>query len=907
MIALARGLLGRALAAYPADFRKDFGADLVDTMVTRVVRARSRSVVHGAAMAVFCLVDTVMSGLAERRRVRRLEASPDRRSLLMTWESIAADVRLAWRQSRRAPLFAILTVVCLALGIGANSAIFGVVHAVLLRPLPYGAPDRLVAVWSDNTKSGDPSYPVSPANFEALRSLPVFAGAEAMYSFLVTSQVTIDTEPESANVAVVTPGMFAMLGRQAIYGRPLQPGDTNATAVISYQYWQRRLGADPKVVGPTVRSSGTPVPITIAGVMPEDFVFPYRSMLGPSGFTRAAQPDVWMPLTRASESRLVDGSGQPNRTIHFLSVIGRLAPGVTTDRAARELSALAVQRAGEFPDTNAGFGFTVRPLHEQTVGALRPALVTLLAGVGVVLLITCINVANVLLARAAGRRRDLAVRSALGASRARLAQQTLVETTLLALAGGAVGMGVMAVAVRGILAAAPSSLPRLGEASPGWIVASFALVLSVLTGVAVGLLPALQAGRSRTSDALADNPRTSTSRAARRLRSSLIVTEVALAMALTVGAGLLIRSFVAVLGVDEGFNSRGLLTMQIGVPLRYGDAPSRVAFYDDLETRLRALPGVTRVGGTTRLPLGSTYVSTFIEVEGRSIPRSEFPEVELRRAVFDYFGAMGVPLVRGRLFSTDDVFTPDGSNLVVVVNTAFVTRVFPNEEALGRKVRMGGGANAPWLTIVGIVGSIRHGSLEEAPRPEIYTTYRQSPPTGPYLVIRTEGDAAALAPAVRDTLRQLGVNPPTEVRTMTEIRSASVGPRRFVLVLVTLFGGLALALAAVGVYGVVALAVGERTTEVGVRLALGARPSQILGLVFGQAMALAGVGIAAGIALAAVITPFIASQLFGVTVADPVTYAGVAAILGAVAAAAAIVPARRALRVQPALTLRSQA
>ncbi len=899
MSRLSQRLLRGAIAAYPRSFRDVFAADLEETIVTRISRARARSVIHGAAMTLFCLLDTVMSGLAERRRLRRPDAPTDRRSLLMTWESILADVRLAVRQSRRSPLFAILTVACLAIGIGANSAIFSVVHAVLLRPLPYNAPDRLMAIWSDNTKAGDPNNAVSPGNYEAIRALSEFSAVEGMYSFLVSNQVTIDTEPEPAVISTVTPGMFALLDRRALYGRGLQPGDTPAIAVVSYQYWTRRFGSDPNVVGRTVRAAGNPAPITIVGVMPEDFVFPYRSMLGPSGFIRATQPDVWLPLTRAGESRLVDNSGQPHRGIHFLSVIGRLAPGVSREKAAQALSDLAKKRESEFPDTNTGWGLTLRPLLEQTVGALRPTLLTLLVGVGVVLLITCINVANVFLSRAAGHRRDLAVRAALGASRGRLAQQTLVETTVFAVAGGVAGLGVMALAVRGILAVAPSSLPRLGEVSPGWVVALFALLLSVITGIAVGLLPALQAGRSRTSEALVDNPRTMTSRNARRLRSGLIVSEVALAMALTVGAGLLLRSFVAVLGVDEGFRSQGLLTMQISMPARYADAVSRVAFYDDLEARVLALPGVTGVGGTTRLPLGSTYVSTYVEVEGRSIPRSEFPEVEMRRALFDYFGSMGVPLVSGRHFTRDDVDNPD--NRAVVVNTAFVARVFPGEEALGRKIRIGG----PWLTIVGIVGSIRHGSLEESPRPELYLWYRQGgPPVGPYLVIRTSGDAEALAPAVRETLRQLGANPPTDVRTMSEIRNASVGPRRFVLLLVMLFGGVALALAAVGVYGVVALAVGERTTEVGLRLALGARPSQILGLIFGQAMGLAALGIGVGLALAAAATPLVASQLFGVTVADPITYAGVAAILAGVAAVAAILPARRALRVDPATTLR---
>jgi putative ABC transport system permease protein len=622
-------------------------------------------------------------------------------------------------------------------------------------------------------------------------------------------------------------------------------------------------------------------------------------MLGPSGFSRALTADVWIPLVPQGDPRLRDATGQPNRNLHYLGVIARLRPGATVESARAELAAIAADRARTFPDSNTGWDVTVRPLHEQAVGQLRPALLTLAAGVGVVLLITCINVANVLLARASGRQRDLAIRSALGASRRRLVQQMLVESVALGVAGGIAGLALMIAGTQAILALAPPQLPRLAEVSASLPVLLFGAAISVLTGVAVGLLPAVSASRARAGDSLRDTPRTTASAARQRIRTALIVAEVAMAMVLTVGAGLLLRSFSAVLAVDPGFQADRLLTFQMSVPTRVQAGPAVVEFYDDLERRLLAVPGVTHVGGTTRLPLGSTSVTTYVEVEGRATSRAELPEVEFRRSVFDFFGTMRIPIVRGRGFTRED---GAGALAVVLVNDALVARVFPGEDPIGRRIRP---TNGQWYSIAGVVGSIRHGSLEEAPRPEIYINYRQGPPSSPFVALRAAGDPSALAGAVRQVLRDVGADPPREVRTMDDLRSASVGERRFVLILVGVFGVLALALAGIGVFGVMTLIAAERTAEVGIRLALGATPVQVLRLVLSQAIGRALIGVAIGTAIAILVAPALGAQLFGVGRADPATYIVVATVLVVIAFIAALVPARRAMKIEPATTLRA--
>jgi predicted permease len=901
-----RALHRLAVRAYPPAFRRDFASELEAVFDQRLSRAMSAP--RAAGLAAFEVADAIGTGLSERIRAAVTAwAWPGRtsstffRSRSMSFESLAADVRLGFRQFRRAPLFALVTAATLAIGIGANSAIFGVVYSVLLRSLPYSDPSALVTIWSNNSRQSEPRNPVSPANFEAFRAAPSLASVEAMYSFLIPVQLRIGEDPEVVQGSAVTPGIFQLLGRQPLLGRTFESGESSPGIVIEYDFWRRRFGGDRTVIGRRIRVDGFHEPVEIVGVMPQDFVFPYRSMLGPSGFSRAQHADLWLPLSKDRDPRLVDQTGQPSRTIHYLSVVARLKPGQSLDRATADLNTIAADRARLFPDTNAGWGITTSSLHEQTVGQLRPALLTLLAGVAVVLMITCLNVANILLARSTGRRRDLSVRSALGASGARLMQQTVVESLMLSIAGGILGLALMLGATQMIRVMAPSNLPRLSEVSAGAPVLLFALVLSLVTGLFVGLLPALSAARSPAQESLRESQRTTASVARQRVRAGFIVAEVALAMALTIGAGLLLRSFVSVLGVDTGFQSDRLLTMQISVPQRLTSHPARMPFYDDLEARLRAVPGVTNVGGTTRLPLGSTNVSTYIEVEGRNVPPAERPEVEFRRAVFDYFGTMGIPVVRGRVFTREDsADTPP----VVVANTAFAARVFPGEDAVGKHVRLGG-STGPWITIVGVVGSIKHGSLEETPKPELYTTYRQNSPVTPFLAIKTSGDPALVGSAVRQAIKQAGADPPIDVRTMDQIRRESVGERRFVLVLVGVFGIVTLVLAGLGVYGVITLVAAERTTEVGIRLALGASPTQVLSLVIGQAARLAVAGIAIGAVIAFSLTPLLAWQLFHVTPTDPLTYLSVAVTLGLTAIFAALVPARRAMRIDPATTLRN--
>jgi putative ABC transport system permease protein len=908
MRTLAAALHRAALRAYPPSFRREYGDELDRIFLARLEQTDRPSRTLG--LILFQVYDALASGMAERVRrrherwawPRHAAGADDRRSQTMTFDTLVADVKLTLRQFGRAPVFAVLTIATLALGIGVNSAMFGVVQAVLLRPLPYAGAGALVQIWSDNTKNSEPNNPVSPGNYEAFKAAPSLAGVEGMYSFLTPAQVRIGPEPEPVLVSQVTPGMFTLLGRSPLLGRNFDDAGVPDGAVLTFQFWQRRFGGAADVVGRTltVSGAGESIAIPIIGVMPEDFTFPYGSMLAASGFTRSQAVDMWWPMSRERDPRLVDAAGEPNRGIHYFAVIGRLQPGAPVERARADLASIARQRAGEYPETNAGWGVTVRPLHEQTVGSLRPALLLLMGGVGVVLLITCINVANVLLARAAGRGRDLSIRSALGASRARLMQQTLTESLLLSFAGGLASLGVMILATRAILAAAPPNLPRLGEVSPGAPVILFALGLSMLTGIIVGLLPAMTAARSKAHDSLRDGTRTTTSVSRRRARSTLIVAEVALAMTLTVSGGLLLRSFVTVLGVDPGFNAQQLLTLQMSVPARYTTTEARLGFYDELEARLQSLPGVVALGGTTRLPLGSTNVTTMLDVEGRGTPRAEQPEVEMRRAVFDYFGAMGIPLVRGRTFSREDAV---GMPTVAVVNEALAARVFPGEDPLGKRVRFA--ASQPWMTIVGVIGNIKHASLEETARPELYITYRQGPPVGPYLVIRTRDDAAALSGAVRQAIKDLGADPPTGLQTMEAVRSSSVAARRFVLMLVSIFGALALGLAALGVFGVITLIAAERTTEVGIRMALGATPADVLRMVLGQAMRLTLAGVAAGAAVALALAPMLQAQLFGVGAHDPLTFAAVAAGLLTTALAAAYLPARRAMRVDPVNALRN--
>lgn len=819
----------------------------------------------------------------------------------MFWDSLRADFRYAIRQAVQAPLYTTLAVVALALGIGANSAIFTVVQGVLLKALPYQDPGQLVMVWSHNTKEGKPENPISPANFVDLRDdSRAFATLQGYFSFVTNTQIVVDGPPEIAVTSFVTPGLFGLLGRSAMLGRTLSEGDPAGHVVLSHGYWQRRFGADASIVGRQVTLDGQPA--TVIGVMPPDFVFPYKGMIGPTGFTRTLAVDAWTTMVLTGP-RMVDGSGRFVRNVHYLAAVARLTPGTSVEQARAGMTAIASRLEQAYPDTNKGWTTTVTPLHEQVVGAVRPALIVLLAGVGVILLMACINVANLVLARSVSRQRELAVRAALGASRMRMIQQALTESLILAFTGALLGLVLVRWGVQALVAMAPANLPRVQEVAPDATVLLVTLAVALLTGMFVGIMPALFAGRTDLRSALQEGSRGAIgSRARHHLRAGLVVVEVALAVVLTVGASLLLRSFASVMMIDPGFKPDNLLTLQLSVPYRLTTADARRAYYAQWFERLEALPGVMAVGGTTRIPLGSTSVTTSVQVEGKDVPLSELPEVEFRRAMHNYFEAMGIPIRRGRGFTAED---GPGAPATVIVNEAMARRVFGQDEPIGRHIRTGPNPSGPWSTVVGVIGDIRHAGLEAEPAPEMYVNYLTSPPVAPFIAIRTAGDPAAMAELVRAEARSFD---PTlavyDIRTMQQIRAESVAERRFLLLLIGAFGVLALVLAAVGVYGVMALVVSERTQEVGVRLALGAAPAEVLGMIVRQAVTLAGTGVAAGVLLALALTPFMANQLFGIPSFDPVTFVAVPIVLVVVATLAAVVPGRRAMRVDPLAALR---
>ena len=889
---IVSGVYRQLLRAYPPAFRARFGDGMAQVFRDRYSAQSQRGALPAAAFLLRTIADVAVNAVALRFQAR--ERTP------MNWRSLGADARYALRMFHRNPVFTSLAVAALALGIGANTAIFTIVNGVLLKPLPYSDPDRLVMVWSTNAIEHRDQDVVAPLDFLDYRKASAFADMQAAYSFVVGAPLTTDAGSEYIVTTAVTPGLFEMLGRSPVLGRTFTAADLQTAVIVSHRFWRSHLGSDSSSLGRVLTIAGQPR--TVIGVMPPDFVFPYKSMLGPSGFSKSHDVDAWLPLEFVNSNSRATGVASLTRSARFLSVVGRLKPGTTVEQAGAELSGIARQLSTAYPDTNRVVGSSVVPLHEQAVGGMRPALVLLLAGVGFVLLMACVNLANLLLARSSVRQREMAVRSALGAERRRLISQTLVETVLLSAMGGIVAILVVNAGMSALLALAPPDMPRLGEVRADFTVIAFTFALSLITGIAIGIVPALTASQPELQTTLKSAGRgTTAGRGQRRLRSALVVAEVGLAVVLTLGAGLLLRSFLSVLAVDPGFQSDRLLTMQIALPPKYQTPNHRIALYKDLFARLDSLPGVQSSGGTTRLPLGSTNVTTKIGIEGSDKPPAEWPEVEFRRAVHNYFEAMGIPLLRGRSFTASD--TADAPP-VVVINQTMARQLFPNVDPVGKRLRMA--TTAPWNTVVGVIGDVHHSGLESAPAPEMYISYLQGPPTNPFIVVRTSGEPSALTASVRSELHALDKDLAAyDIRPMAQVRAESVGQRRFVLLLVAAFGALALVMAAVGVYGVMALIVSERSSEIGIRLALGAQPRSVLRLVVTQGVTLAAIGIALGIAASLALTPLLTTQLFGIRPLDPATLAIVPMLLLFVAALACYLPARRAMRIDPVNALRA--
>ncbi|MFL6255011.1 MAG: ABC transporter permease [Pyrinomonadaceae bacterium] len=805
--------------------------------------------------------------------------------------TLLQDVRYAGRTLLKSPGFALVAVAALALGIGANTAIFSVVKAVLLSPLPYPEPEQLVWVREINPGADIPDEPASMPNYNDWRTQAGSFEGVAAFGYAGGTITEGDREPERVAGLSTSANFFQVVGVAPALGRGFLPEEEqtghNRVVVISHGLWQRRFGSDPNVVGRQITITGNVH--TIVGVAPAGFRTPVP---GPK------PPDLWFPIAFRFDESL--------RRSDFLNVVGRLKAGATVEQARAELESVAARLAQEHPGTNAGWTVKVEPLHERVVGNVRQALWVLMGVVGFLLLIACANVANLLLARAAVRQKEIAVRSALGARRGRLVRQFLTESVLLALAGGALGVVLAAWGVELLVALSPGNIPRLEEVGLDARVLAFTFGVSALTGIVFGLLPALSASKTDLSVSLKEGgSRGSTAGAgARRLRSALVVSEIAITVVLLTGAGLMIRSFMAVQSVDPGFRPERIVTFDFALPMtKYKEEAQRAAFYEQLTTRVASLPGVERAAVVDALPLsGGGSVLGFV-VEGRPpLPPEQVQDADFFSVTPDYFDVMGIPLVRGeRLSERHRADVPD----VTVINEAMARRYFPGEDPIGKRLNLGDPANTPWMTVIGIVRDARTGGLDKEPYPQMYVPAAQSPSRAGTFVARTSGEPTSIAPALRRELAAIDRDLPLyNMSTMERVLSDSISRRRFQMILIAAFAGVGLLLAAVGIYGVISYSVAQRRHEIGVRMALGARAANILRLVVGQGLGLTLAGVGLGLAGAFVLTRVLASLLYGVSATDPLTFACVSLALLGVALLACLVPARRATKVDPMIALR---
>jgi predicted permease len=809
------------------------------------------------------------------------------------------ELRYAARTLLKRPGFSLVAVFTLALGIGANTAIFSVVNATLLRPLPFKDPERVVLVWGYLPKMAQVAdkLPNSSANYVNLKAQS--QSFEQLAAFRSWSwQLTGEGEPERVRGARVTAEFFEAVGAGPALGRVFTAEEDRPNsarvALISHGLWQRRFGGDKNVVGRTMMLTGQST--MVIGVMPEGFRFPGGANLIP-GLQFAMQNDVWMPLAITEEERQQHGNLN-------LAVIGRLKPGVSALQGETELR--AVQQG--LPLGNIGFTLNIVPLHKQMVGSIRKPLFVLLATVALVLLIACANIANLLLARATSRQKEIAIRAALGAGRRRIVGQLLTESLLLSLAGGAFGL-LLAIWGNSLLVSLiPRDVPRIDNVGIDANILLFTFAISVVTGLIFGLVPALQASRFDLNSSLKDGTRGMPAGVGQnRLRSLLVVSEVAMAMVLLVGAALLMKSFVRLLEVKPGFNPENVLTMQVQLadlaPSRYEREEERAAFFQRLIDRLKALPGVENAGGVLTLPLSGAFESTDVVLEGQQPATFEqSPEADYTIVTTNYFETLQIPLLMGRHFNAHD---KRDSPRVIVINDILAQRLWPGEEPVGKRFRVG--FEEQPREVIGVVGSIKQTALDAAARPAMYLPHSQAPNSGMTVLVRTKGEPLSMAAAVREEVRAIDKDVPVaEVQTMEKILGKSVAQPRFSMLVVGLFAVLALVLSAVGIYGVMAYSVSRRAHEIGVRMALGAGAGQVLKLVLrdGMSPALAGIGL--GLLGAFALTQLMASLLFGVSAKDPGTFAGVAVFLGLVAFIACYIPARRATKVDPLIALRNE-
>lgn len=802
-------------------------------------------------------------------------------------KTMLQDFRYALRQLTKSWSFTIVAIITLALGIGACTAIFSVVNVVLLRPLDYSNPGRIVVI-RETQLPQFPEFSVSPPNYidwekqtKSYEYLAAYSGAGL--------NLTGEGEPQRLIGVKVTAHYFDVYGVKPVVGRMLLPEEDaqgkNHVVVLSHGFWQRVFGGARDVVGRPIQLNGEPY--QVVGVAPQ-------------GFGLASKVDLWTPMAFKPDETANDARGG-----HYINVAGRLKPGVTAAQAKAELDVIATQLAKQYPDSNKGWGIFLMPMQDYTVRDVKPVLYTLLGAVACVLLIACANLANLLLARATARHREISIRAALGAGRGRLVRQLLTESVVLAVCGGVAGVILARWGLDSLLALAPTSLPRISEIRLDPTVLFFALALSVGTGLLFGIAPAWLAARADVNEALKQGTRGSTEGGARgRLRSALVVIEVTFALVLLGGAGLLARSFMQLANVDPGFIPENATLMRLSLPQKkYAEKEQQTAFANSLLERMKNLPGVQAAGITHSMPLVSDYVLGF-NIEGRpAIAPSDLPSTNYYAVTPDYFRAMGIRLVRGRVFTPqDDAKAPR----VAIINETMARQSFPNEDPIGKRINITNGPDA-WREIVGIVGDIKQYGVDKATSAQSYEPFAQVPFTSINLVVRTNGSPAVMLGSMRPIVYALDKDQPVGIiRPLEEIMSESIARQRFAMLLLTVFSGVALVIAAVGIYGVMAYNVVQRTGEFGIRMALGAQQGDVLRLVLTQGGKLIGLGLGVGLLATLAASYAMRSILFNTSAYDPLTLGTITVLLAAVALVACFFPANRATKVNPIEALRAE-
>jgi putative ABC transport system permease protein len=810
------------------------------------------------------------------------------------------DLRYGARMLLRQRGFTIAAVIALALGIGANTAVFSVVNAVLLRPLPYQNSDRMAMIWGNFLTFHMEQLRAKAAEYVDYRDQTL--SFETVAAFSVDNfNFTGGPQPDRVAGARITANLFPMLGAGTARGRLILPEENQQgrenVVVVSHRFWQNRLGAEANVIGRSVRLDDRDY--TVIGVMPAEFEFPHPS------FNFAEPAEFWIPLAFTTEQ--IAQRQRPN----YLNVLGRLKPNVTVEQARAEMAAIGRRFERDHLDyrgpknSDMGWRITVTPLQEQLVGNSRRALLALVAAVGLVLLISCANAANLLLMRATVRQKEMAIRAAMGAYRLRLIRQLLTESLLIAALGGAGGLSLAWVGVKALVALGPGNLPRLQEINVDGRVLFFTLALSILTGLIFGLAPALQASRPEMQQTLKEGGAAAT-RGRHWLRNLLVVGEVAIAMTLLVGAGLMLNSFMRLQRANPVVSADKLLSVQINLPeTRYREEAQAAAFFKEIIRRVESLPGVESASLSTAQPLSEAAGDDPFSIEGRQIDFNNAPVAGWQHVTPNFFRALGIPIVAGRDFTERDTAEASGA---AIINEAMARRYFPNEDPIGKRLTLGlHRPGDPWLTIVGVVKDIPHRGLESKVAPDWYLSYLSQPRRYGYLMARASSDPASLAAAIRNQISAIDKDLPVKrIRTINEVIASTTAPRRFNTLALAVFAAVAMALAATGIYSVISYSVTQRTQEVGVRIALGAQSGDVIRLILRQGLTLTLIGVAAGICGAIASARVMSGLLYGVTATDPATFAAISLLLTIVAALACYLPARRAARIEPIAALRHE-